>query len=88
MLSRGTPRPHWARVALAVTLTWAVVSALGAALVAPCLPAAVWLFNVVDDIAGGVAVTGDIFIRIAGLGAGYIAVYLLVGWLFFAWREL
>ncbi|MEO6742264.1 MAG: ABC transporter permease subunit [Chthoniobacteraceae bacterium] len=46
------------------------------------------LFNVVDDIAGGVAVPGEIFLRIAGLGAGYIAVYLLVGYLFFAWREL
>ena len=46
------------------------------------------LFNVVDDIAGGVAVPGEIFLRIAGLGAGYVAVYLLVGWLFFAWREL
>ena len=46
------------------------------------------LFNVVDDIAGGVAVPGEIFLRIAGLGAGYVAIYLLVGYLFFAWREL
>ena len=46
------------------------------------------LFNVVDDIAGGVVVSSEIFIRIAGLGAGYVAVYLLVGYLFFAWREL
>lgn len=46
------------------------------------------LFNVVDDIAGGVTVAGEIFLRIAGLGAGYVAVYLLVGYLFFAWREL
>jgi ABC-type transport system involved in multi-copper enzyme maturation permease subunit len=46
------------------------------------------LFNVVDDIAGGVVVSGDIFIRVAGLGAGYVAIYLLVGYLFFAWREL
>jgi ABC-type transport system involved in multi-copper enzyme maturation permease subunit len=46
------------------------------------------LFNVVDDIAGGVAVSGDIFLRVGALGAGYIAIYLLVGYLFFAWREL
>lgn len=46
------------------------------------------LFNVVDDIAVGVSVSGDIFLRIAGLGAGYVAIYLLVGYLFFAWREL
>ena len=46
------------------------------------------LFNVVDDIAGGLTVANEIFLRIAGLGAGYIVVYLLVGWLFFAWREL
>ncbi len=46
------------------------------------------LFNVVDDIAGGVTVANEIFLRIAGLGIGYIVVYLLVGWLFFAWREL
>ena len=46
------------------------------------------IFNVVDDIAGGVVVSSEIFIRIAGLGAGYVAVYLLVGYLFFAWREL
>lgn len=46
------------------------------------------LFNVVEDIAGGVTVANEIFLRIAGLGVGYIVVYLLVGWLFFAWREL
>ena len=46
------------------------------------------LFNVVDDIAVGVSVGGDVFLRIAGMGVGYVLVYLLVGWLFFAWREL
>ena len=46
------------------------------------------LFNVVDDIAGGVTVANEIFLRIAGLGIGYVVIYLLVGWLFFAWREL
>ncbi|MEO6789252.1 MAG: hypothetical protein ABI318_24270, partial [Chthoniobacteraceae bacterium] len=46
------------------------------------------LFNVVDDIAVGVTVGADVFLRVAGLGSGYIAIYLLVGYLFFAWREL
>jgi len=46
------------------------------------------LFNVVDDIAVGISVGPDIFLHVAGLGAGYIAIYLLVGYLFFAWREL
>jgi hypothetical protein len=46
------------------------------------------LFNIVDDIAVGVSVGADVFLKVAGLGAGYIAVYLLVGYLFFAWREL
>ncbi len=46
------------------------------------------LFNVVDDIAVGINVDADVFVRIAGLGAGYLLVYLFVGWLFFAWREL
>jgi ABC-type transport system involved in multi-copper enzyme maturation permease subunit len=46
------------------------------------------LFNVVDDIAVGVTVGADVFLRVAGLGAGYIAIYLLIGYLFFAWREL
>ena len=46
------------------------------------------LFNVVDDIAVGVRVDPAIFASIAGLGFGYVAVYLLVGYLFFAWREL
>jgi ABC-type transport system involved in multi-copper enzyme maturation permease subunit len=46
------------------------------------------LFNVVDDIAVGVSIAGDVFLKIGGLGAGYIATYLLVGYLFFAWREL
>jgi ABC-type transport system involved in multi-copper enzyme maturation permease subunit len=46
------------------------------------------LFNVVDDIAVGMTIEADVFLRIAGLGTGYVLVYLLVGWLFFAWREL
>ena len=46
------------------------------------------LFNVVDDIAVGTKVDPAIFASVAGLGAGYVAVYLLVAYLFFAWREL
>ena len=46
------------------------------------------LFNVVDDIAVGTKVDPAIFASIGGLGLGYVAVYLLVGYLFFAWREL
>lgn len=46
------------------------------------------LFNVVDDIAVGVQVDPAIFGSVAGLGFGYIAVYLMVAYLFFAWREL
>jgi ABC-2 type transport system permease protein len=46
------------------------------------------LFNVVDDIAVGSKVDPAIFGSVAGLGVGYLAVYLLVAWLFFAWREL
>ncbi len=46
------------------------------------------LFNVVDDIAVGVSVSNEIFLHVAMLGAGYVLIYLLVGYLFFAWREL
>jgi hypothetical protein len=46
------------------------------------------LFNVVDDIAVGTKVDPAIFASVAGLGFGYVAVYLLVAYLFFAWREL
>ncbi len=46
------------------------------------------IFNVVDDIAAGSVVTGEMFLHTAGLGFGYLAVYVFVGYLFFAWREL
>jgi hypothetical protein len=46
------------------------------------------LFNVVDDIAVGTQVSASIFGSVAGLGFGYIAIYMLVAYLFFAWREL
>ena len=46
------------------------------------------VFNVVDDIAAGAVVTSEVFLQTAGLGFGYLAVYVFVGYLFFAWREL
>ena len=46
------------------------------------------LFNVVDDIAVGVTVGADVFLRVAALGAGYVAIYLLIGYLLFVWKEL
>lgn len=46
------------------------------------------IFNVVDDIAAGSVVTNQMFLQTAGLGVGYLAVYIFVGYLFFAWREL
>ena len=46
------------------------------------------IFNVVDDIAAGSVVTSEMFLQTAGLGLGYLAVYVFVGYLFFAWREL
>ena len=46
------------------------------------------IFNVVDDIAAGTVVSNQMFLQTAGLGFGYFAVYVFVGYLFFAWREL
>lgn len=46
------------------------------------------IFNVVDDIAAGTVVSNQMFMQTAGLGFGYLAVYVFVGYLFFAWREL
>ncbi len=46
------------------------------------------IFNVVDDIAAGTVVSSGMFLQTAGLGFGYLAVYVFVGYLFFAWREL
>jgi ABC-type Na+ efflux pump permease subunit len=45
-------------------------------------------FDVVGDIAMGAKIPPGVFTNVMGLGAGYVAVYLLVGYLFFAWREL
>jgi hypothetical protein len=46
------------------------------------------LFNLVDDIVVGNAVTLSMFLKTAGLGGGYVLVYTLVGYLMFANREL
>jgi len=46
------------------------------------------LFNLVDDIVVGNAVTLGMFLKTAGLGGGYVLVYTLVGYLMFANREL
>lgn len=46
------------------------------------------IFNIVDDIAVGTHVASEIFGQATALGCGYIAIYLLVAYLFFAWREL
>ncbi|HEX8312924.1 MAG TPA: ABC transporter permease subunit [Chthoniobacteraceae bacterium] len=46
------------------------------------------LFNLVDDIVVGNAITTIMFIKTAGLGLGYVVVYTLLGYLMFANREL
>ena len=46
------------------------------------------LFNLVDDIVVGTAVSAEMFAKTVGFGCGYIAVYTLVGYLLFADKEL
>lgn len=46
------------------------------------------LFNLVDDIAVGKIIPMEAFMQTTALGLGYLAVYVFVGYLFFAWREL
>jgi ABC-type Na+ efflux pump permease subunit len=46
------------------------------------------LFNLVDDIVVGNAVSLGMFLKTAGLGCGYVFVYSLVGYLMFANKEL
>jgi ABC-type Na+ efflux pump permease subunit len=46
------------------------------------------LFNLVDDIVVGNAIPTAMFLKTAGLGFGYIAVYTLVAYLLFANKEL
>ncbi len=46
------------------------------------------LFNLVDDIVVGNAVSLVMFLKTAGLGCGYVFIYTLVGYLLFANKEL
>jgi len=46
------------------------------------------MFNLVDSIAVGDQVPWADFGSAVGMGCGYLAVYTLVAWLFFAWKEL
>ena len=46
------------------------------------------LFNLVDDIVVGTAVSAQMFAQVLGFGLGYVAIYTLVGYLLFANREL
>jgi len=46
------------------------------------------LFNVTDAIAAGQTVHWWAFASAGGMGLGYLAIYMLVAWLFFAWKEL
>ena len=46
------------------------------------------LFNLVDDIVVGNAVSLAMFLKTAGLGCGYVFIYTLVGYLMFANKEL
>lgn len=46
------------------------------------------LFDIVNEIAVGTVVPMGIFLDIIGVGLGYFAIYVLVAWLFFAWKEL
>jgi hypothetical protein len=46
------------------------------------------LFNLVDDIVVGNAISLAMFLKTAGLGVGYVVVYTLLGYLMFANKEL
>ena len=46
------------------------------------------LFNLVDSIAVGDAVPWWAFASALGMGFGYLVIYILVAWIFFAWKEL
>ncbi len=46
------------------------------------------VFNLTDSIAVGHPVAGSEFLAASGMGAGYLLIYVLVAWLFFAWKEL
>ncbi len=46
------------------------------------------VFSLVDDVVVGTAIPFMLFMKAAVLGIGYSAVYLLVAYLLFAWKEL
>jgi hypothetical protein len=46
------------------------------------------LFNLVDSIAVGEVVPWWAFASALGMGCGYLVIYVLVAWIFFAWKEL
>ncbi len=46
------------------------------------------LFNLVDDIVVGTAVSMGMFLKTIGFGAGYVIIYTLVGYVLFANKEL
>lgn len=46
------------------------------------------LFNLVDDIVVGNAIPAEMFLKTAALGCGYIGIYTLVAYIFFANKEL
>jgi ABC-type Na+ efflux pump permease subunit len=46
------------------------------------------LFNLVDDIVVGTAVSAEMFAKTLGFACGYVVIYTLVGYLLFAEREL
>jgi ABC-type Na+ efflux pump permease subunit len=46
------------------------------------------LFSLVDDIVVGNAIPTAMFLKTAGLGLGYVGIYTLVAYLFFAQKEL
>ncbi len=79
---QGVARGVWLEANNAGTLTKVFLG-----LVAIAFPD-LQIFNVIDDVVVGTAVTKAIFLQTAGLGVLYTAVYLLVGYLLFAWKEL
>jgi hypothetical protein len=46
------------------------------------------MFNIVDEIVVGNVVPTSMFFESIGMGLGYVAVYTLVGYIFFLYREL
>ncbi len=46
------------------------------------------VFTIVDDVATGLQIPMDLFLKAAGLGLSYTAFYLVIAYLVFAWKEL